>query len=61
MTVHGDDASATTATVTGSPMNSHSDNPLNHRDLQHSGDGRDGRDAETRDLSIHQDREVFEL
>ena len=41
--------------------NSHSDNSLNHRGLRHSGDGRDGRDAETRDLSVDQDREVFEL
>jgi hypothetical protein len=52
---------ATTATVTGSPMHSHCDNPLNYRGLQHSGDGRDGRDAESRDLSLQQDREVFEL
>ncbi|MGO9598367.1 MAG: bifunctional DNA primase/polymerase [Isosphaeraceae bacterium] len=51
-----DDASATTATVTASPMHSHSDNPWIYRDLQHSGDGRDGCDAETRDLSAHQDR-----
>ncbi|MGO9601556.1 MAG: bifunctional DNA primase/polymerase [Isosphaeraceae bacterium] len=49
------DASATTATVTGSPMHSHSDNPLIYRDLQHSGDGRDGRDAESRDIPTRQD------
>ena len=52
----GDDVPATTATATGSPTNSHTYNPLNHRGLRHSGDGRDGCDAETRDLSIDQDR-----
>ena len=57
----GDDVPATTATVTGSPINSHSDNSLNYRGLRHSSVGRDGRDAETRDLSIDQDREVVEL
>lgn len=52
----GDVVSASTATVTGSPTNSHTYNPWNHQGLRHSGDGRDGCDAETRDLSIDQDR-----